>query len=318
MTFASSTPDPVPATETPAATFTPSPAPTPKGGGPLIAFVSNRGDGRTFQVLTMRPDGSEWTQVTFTEGNKSDPTWSPDGKKLLYVANGGRDNYGNDLGLDIWAMDADGSNHVNLTQSPEDDYDPAWSPNGEQIVFTSTRVEAVPGMPQLFIMNADGSAPNWITRGNGAEFSPTWSPDGEWIAFAISIQSAPPVLFLRTGEGADQRAFDFNLGKRVGEINDPAWSPDGLTIAYTCVKPGQNEICLVVVATNGTEIFTLTSTLGNKEPAWSPDGHWIIFTSTRDQNSEIYIMDSLGRNQVNISNHDSIDRDPTWQPQPNP
>lgn len=310
------TPTRIPASQTPAATFTPSPAPTPKGGGALIAFVSNRGDGRTFQVFSIRLDGSGLAQLTFTEGNKSDPTWSPDGTKLLYVGRGGRDNFGNELGGDIWAMNADGSEHVNLTQSVGDDYDPAWSTDGELIVFTSTRVEATPGLPQLFIMNADGSEPNWITRGYGAEYSPTWSPDGQWIAFAVSIRSAPARLFLRTSEGVDPRAFD--VGARLGQIDDPAFSPDGRTIIYTCVSPVKNEICLVVFESKGADIFMLTNSLGNKQPAWSPDGHWILFTSTRDQNSEIYIMDSLGRNQVNITNNDAIDRDPTWQPQPSP
>jgi TolB protein len=165
-------------------------------------------------------------------------------------------------------------------------------------------------------MNADGSDPNFTTRGYGVEFSPNWSPNGEWLAFAISIRSAPARLFLRTGEGLDPRPFD--LGERLGQIDNPSFSPDGLTIVYTCIGPGQNEICLVVFESKGTEIFMLTNTLGNKQPAWSPDGRWIVFTSTRDQNSEIYIMDHLGRSQVNITNHDSTDRDPTWQPQPGP
>ena len=150
---ASASPSPIPGTATPEATFTPSPIPTPRGGGPLIAFVSNRGDGRTFQVLSMRPDGSELVQVTFTEGNKSDPTWSPDGKRLLYVASGGRDNFGNNLGLDIWIMDADCSNHVNLTQSPGDAFAPAWSPAGGKMLFSSTR--AAGWLRHLCILIAD-------------------------------------------------------------------------------------------------------------------------------------------------------------------
>ena len=296
--------------ETPGATHTPTIMPTPLGGGPLIAFVSDRADGRTFQIFTIRPDGSDLTQLTFTEGDKSQPAWSPDGTQLLFVAHGGRDGFSNDLGLDIWLMDQDGGNQVNLTQNPGDDYDPAWSPDGEQIVFTTTRITG--GPRQLFIMNADGSEPNFITRGYGIEFAPHWSPDGEWIAFTISINGAPPRLFLRTGEGIDPRPFD--LSERLGQVNDPAWSPDGLTIVYTCVEPGRNEICLVVVESKGSEIFEYTTTLGNKEPSWSPDGRWIVFTSTRDQNSEIYIMDSLGRGQTNLTNHPSTDREPTWQP----
>ncbi|MBW8011082.1 MAG: protein kinase [Chloroflexi bacterium] len=311
------------ATETPLPTDAPMLEPTPMGSGGLIAFVSNRA-GRHFQIFTMRLDGSEITQLTFDEVNKSHPEWSPDGTRLLYVADGGRDIYGNDLGLDIWMINADGGEPVNLTAGwlegtgalPDaDDFDPAWSPDGARIAYVAER----PGPTrQIYIMNADGSGePFFATRGYAAEFSPTWSPDGLWLGYAISIRSAPANLFLRNGIGVDPRPFDVldRIRETVGAIDDPAWSPDGLTIAFTGVGSSQNEIYLVVVDTSGADIFQLTETLGNKDPDFSPDSLWIVFTSTRDQNSEIYIMDSLGREEINISNSpDFTDSEPAWQP----
>ena len=108
------TPEPTSTTE-PTATFTPSPEPTPFGGGPRIAFVSDR-DGWD-QIYLMNPDGSEVTQLTFDETDKSWPMWSPDGTKILYTADGGFGQYNTPLGLDIWVIDADGANQTNLTQN---------------------------------------------------------------------------------------------------------------------------------------------------------------------------------------------------------
>lgn len=297
------------ATPTPTASETPRPTPTSTGGGGLIAFVSNRVDPRYFQIFIMRADGSDIRQLTFDVVSKSQPTWSPDGTKILYVADGGRFN-GERLGFDIWVMDADGSNQVNLTNSPGDDYDPAWSPDGDQIAFTSERQF---NQRNIHIMNADGSAVRNITLGYASEYSPAWSPDGEWIVYALSIRGAPATLGLRRGDFKDPQPFDLRF--REGQVDHPVWSPDGSTIAYTLIDPGRNEITLASFDVRGDLIYSLTNSLGNKEPDWSPDGQWLVFTSTRDLNTEIYLTDPLGRVQTNLTRHEAEDKQPSWQPQ---
>ncbi len=304
---ASETSGPVVPTDTlePSATL---PPPTPIGSGGLIAFVSNRTDGRTFQIFTMKPDGSEVTQLTFDLASKSQPVWSPDGTKLLYVADGGT-LFGTDLGLDVWMINADGNDLVNLTKSVGDDTDPAWAPDGSLIAFVSERVG---GVRQIYFMHPDGSNPQFITRGYAVEYQPAWSPDMSWLGFSISINDAPAQFWLRTGIGADPRPFDVQL--RLTNIADPEWSPDGTMVAYTQIDVGQFEIYIALFADKGNTLYPLTNTLGNKEPAWSPDGKWIVFTSTRDQNSEIYVMDAAGRLQTNLTNQSSTDMQPDWQP----
>ena len=158
-TLATQTPLPQTPTSTPMPTSTPTQVPTATattviiGGGGRIAFVSDREDGRTLQIWTMNGDGSDPQQLTYGPGHKGQPRWSTDGTKILYTAPGGLDANGNDRGLDIFVINIDRSGVAdNLTENVGDDVDPAWSPDGSQIAFASTRVNA---LKQVFVMGVE-------------------------------------------------------------------------------------------------------------------------------------------------------------------
>ena len=320
-----------PATSTftpePSATATPEPEPTAQpvllGGAQRIAFVSDREDGVTLQIWTMNPDGSDPRQLTFGPGDKSYPRWSPDGTKLLYSADGGSDEFGNDLGLEIFVMNVDRSGEpANLTQSIGDDYGAAWSPDGSRIIFTGTRVNA---LRQVFLLlidcqpapatcQASGKAIN-LTAGYAVEYAPGWSPDGGTVAVISSINQAPGRIYTRPAELGDPTILD--LQDRIIGADHLTWSPDGRFIAFSwLVKRGKQEIYIADLHNRGLTPISLTQSLGNKEPAFSPDGQWIAFTSTRDQDPEIYIMTTNGSGQLNLTQSTSRDFQPDWQPIP--
>lgn len=332
---ATASPSPSP-TATALPTATPSPVPPTAtapvallGGGGRLAFVSDREDGRTLQIWTMLPDGSDLRQLTFGPGDKTQPRWSPDGRRLAFVAHGGQDRFGNDLGLDIWVINADGTGLRNLTHHPGNDTDPAWSPDGRNLAFTSDRVNQ---SRLVFYMPTDClEAPEedacWQVEPTrlsctsefcAVESSPTWSPEGNRLAVTASINNAPGRIYLRTLEPGDPVRLD--PADRLIGAESLDWSPDGAFLAFTWnIAAGRREIYVVEVDQRPLSPVQLTNSLGNKEPAYSPDGQWIAFTSTRDQNPEVYIMRASGANQTNLTNAPSSrDMQPDWQPLPAP
>jgi Tol biopolymer transport system component len=302
-------------------TSTPTLPPFAKSRG--IAFASDRGGGKTRQIWLAnvnldangKPVVSGYLQLTSDPGDKSQPAWSPDGTKLLYVAPGGTAANGLDNGLDIFLLDlsAPGSQPVNLTHRLGDDTDPAWSPDGNWIALTNNgRSDKV---PMIDIMKPDGSGLRRVTV-DLQESNPTWSPDMKWLAYVMSANDLN-ILYLRdvTTDYAKTQPFDLKTFiDRTGQVSDPAWAPSSDLIAYTRVDGLTRTIYTMPAASRADKINKLTVSGKDHEPAWSPDSGWLAFTSERDGNSEVYVMDSAGHLQTNISSSPGVDMQPAWRP----
>lgn len=314
----SPTPEP---SNTPAPSLTPTATLQPIGGGGVVAFSSDRGGDGVLQIWTMnvymdnsgRAYSDQPVQLTFDPGDKTQPAWSPDGKKLAYVAPGGEN-----FGLDIWVVNADGSEPVNITKKKGDDTDPAWSPDGKLIAFTNNGRDD--GIRQVFSVAPDGSGLKRISF-DQEEYMPAFSPDGKNLAFVMYVASHE-VLYLRSSVSRYEEFSRFDnveLLGRLGYVEHPAYSPDGEWIAYTrseSFKSSRQQIYVVRTASRGGDIARLTEDNASREPAWSPDSRWIVFTSSRDGNPEVYIMSNNGQFQVNLTNAPGVDMQPDWQPLP--
>jgi len=98
-----------------------------------------------------------------------------------------------------------------------------------------------------------------------------------------------------------------------GDVQTPAWSPDGRKLAFVSRRDGNSEI--YVMNADGSAQENLTRQPANDgHPGWSPDGRKIVFVSRRDGNSEIYVMNADGSGLRNVTRTPSEDLDPAWSP----
>ena len=220
----------------------------------------------TSEIFLMNADGSGVTRLTNRPDSGSySPTWSPDGRRIAFQSTAFGFPGFSIQAVDIYAMDADGSNQVRLTADPAFDLAPAWSPDGSRIAFSSRR----DGDEELYVMNADGSNPQRLSHNPGLDQQPTWSPDGTRIAFT-SDRDADPAI-----DGRDIYAMNAADGQGVVRLtNDPAydagpaWSPDGLRIAFASGRDGSG---LFIMNADGSGVVRIRAGFAGP-PSWAPVG----------------------------------------------
>ena len=287
-----------------------------------IAFMSNRHDERNGEIYLMNSDGKRVRRLTNHPQFDAVPAWSPNGQKITFKSF--RDEHrflgwGSIQG-EIYVMNSDGANPINLTQSPErGDGVSAWSPDGKQIVFHSKG--------NIWMMDADGGNSRNVTNHDAGDWHPDWSPDGRQIAFTsdrnsdweFDIWGGNSEIYVMTPDGVNL----VNLTKHPAKDDSPDWSPDGNQIAFISNREGNREV--YVMNADGTNPINLTNHPAvDGHPDWSPDGRRIAFSSNRDgdwekqpnDNWEVFVMNADGTNPINLTNHPKWDSGPAWEPAP--
>ena len=143
-------------------------------------------------IYVMYPDGSNVTSLT---GGIS-PAWSPNGRRIAFASNESGDWEIYVINVEIQVLNVKGSGVTQLTDNSNEDWGPAWSPDGRRIAFASDR----DGDSEIYMMNVRGSGVTQLTNNSNKDSDPAWSPDGRWIAFAsdrdgdweIYVMAAPP------------------------------------------------------------------------------------------------------------------------------
>ena len=205
---------------------------------------------------------------------------------------------------EIYMMNADGSDPLNLTNSTAIDFSPAWSPDRISIAYNS----GIGGNAEIFILDLEDMRSINITNNPAKDWGPDWSPDGSQIVFFTDRDGFSEIYSIQVDTFDTSRLTDTDAYDR-----QPAWSPDGKQITFSSDRDGEWEIYLM--DKDGKNITRLTN---HEEfdlaPAWSPDGKMISFASKQDGNWEIYIMDLVSLELKRLTQHPSNDLNPAWSP----
>ncbi|HLX61032.1 MAG TPA: SUMF1/EgtB/PvdO family nonheme iron enzyme [Planctomycetota bacterium] len=193
----------------------------------------------------------------------------------------------------IWSMDASGKNAKPLTQGPNLDADPRFSPDGNRILYTTV----IDGFPQVWAMNHDGSQPQAITKGSQA----AWSPDASAIVFIRDDQT----WIREIASGSEHRLTPENW-QRCGV---PAWSPDGKQIALA--SRHLENIGIFLLSLDGKETARLKTGDPSCTPAFSKDGKHLLCQTTK---GHVYQLDADGKNWEQMTTGFAFEHDARYSP----
>jgi len=217
---------------------------------------------------------------------------------------------------EIFDMKPDGSRQRNLTHNTDEDFTPAYSPDGKRIAFGHFPVGAQYPNPfvnaELYIMNADGSRVRRLTHNQFIDWDSAWSPDGRRLVFERGPAPARPndpipptdlwILDLRTGA-------ERNLTNSPATYESQAqWSPDGSRIIFQSDLQQSENIDIYTIRPNGRDLRRLTDNPAfDGGPNYSPDGRLIAFDSDRTGNSDVFVMAADGTRQTQLTHDPSTD-----------
>jgi len=203
-------------------------------------------------VLQIKPSLASRPRLLFGERERRPlaPAISPDGKKIAFsIADQGN--------TDLWVMNLDGSDALQLTRHPGIDTNPSWSPGGRSLLFTSDRT----GTPQIYRIDADGLNRVLVTTENPYNDSAQWNPRYDYMTYVSRFDNDFDIFIMNLQTRENYRVTSYS-----GSNEEPHWSPDGEQLCFTSNRTGSWQI--YAINRNGTNLRQVTNSGTNREPVW--------------------------------------------------
>ena len=276
-----------------------------------IAYVGSSSD-VAMGIYTVSPTGGSGTLTvgpTETLQALSDPTFSPDGKRIAFGAYDGNDR-------EVFTVPVSGGTPTNVTNNSTDDYQPTWSPNGRRIAYSGKTNVTVGTSVDIYTIPSTGGTRTKVSRNNQSTgaFNPAWSPDGtkiaydgddnegdsDWEVFTVPVSGGTPT----------------NVTNNSTDDYQPAWSPDSKTIVYQGRDPsGKDQEILTKPAAGGTptNVTKTDDQTDEGDPAFSPDGNAIAYVKSDQGYYNVYkIPVTGGTPSVLFINNTIHNFEPDW------
>jgi len=239
-------------------------------------------------LVLINADGTGETPITTLVGGEYLPTWVQvdDGGRVAFINDnaGRRDLYW----LEV-APDGTFGEARQLTDTDSDEYRPAWSPDGTQLLYIDAE--------RIRVMNMNGvSAPDGITPDLGSGLAAAWSPDGTQIVYQ-AVENDTSDLFVMNADGTNVR----HIVTGNDWDGEPTWSPDGTRILFKSWRTGYGELyaldtaCLSAPETCESTIVNLTHSvvLDSSYASAAPDGQILYMGSGYGNNSDTYVRQGI-------------------------
>ncbi len=255
-----------------------------------IAYISDR-TGES-EIWVMDWNGKNKKQLTKHNSLALAPSWSPDGKHLVFTS------YLRGTPAIYQLTPQEGYLKL-LWDKGGVNSSASVSPNGKTVAFASS----LDGNVDIYTIPIGGGEARRLTTARGIDTQPSWAPNGRQIAFT-STRSGAPQIYMMDADGSNVRRLSFN-----GFFHDEStWAYDGTRIACTTRDDGNFQIATIDAVTNDRKVIQAPG--NNESPCFSPEGSMIAFESDRSGKPQIYITDANGvprQLTTEGSNHS-----PTW------
>lgn len=202
-----------------------------------------------YDIFTADLDGRDLQNLTGARGYDAEGAWSPDGKLVVFASN--RHAYESDLPdedreifardksylMDIYSMNADGTNVRRLTRTRGYDGGPFFSADGKKIVWRRFSTDG--RTAEIFIMNADGTDQRQVTRLGAMSWAPFFHPSGDYVVFATNVNGYKNIeLYVVDAEGSREPV---RVTMTDGFDGLPSFTPDGRTLAWTSNRTAEKQ-----------------------------------------------------------------------------
>jgi Tol biopolymer transport system component/DNA-binding winged helix-turn-helix (wHTH) protein len=259
-----------------------------------------------FSLFLLSTETGERRRLTSPSASDPDvgdrhPAFSPDGKWIAFSRS-------LSPGVsDVYLAPVAGGAPVRLTFDNVLTQDLAWTPDGREIIFISTRE----GGPSLWRISATGGAPQLLMGVGRNEYSFAISSQGNRLAYLQKFSDSN-ICRLELSNSATQSRRPTKMISSTVEDHSPQYSPDGKRIVFVSTRSGNHEIWLC--DSEGANPVQLTN-LGGRitgTPRWSPDGRLIAFDSRPEGNADLFVINPESRLPRRLTTEPSGDIVPSW------